>query len=95
MGFNSPEWFISAFGSMFCQCIPVGIYTTSSLEVCEYIATQSECQLVIAETYDLARKYARLLEKGDVKWVVVYGNQESLTGKDTFSNRIILWKEFL
>lgn len=48
IGFNAPHWNIAFFGSMFARCIPVGIYTTNSKEICTYIAEQSECQLVVA-----------------------------------------------
>lgn len=42
IGFNAPHWNIAFYGSMFARCVPVGIYTTNSKEVCEFIATQSE-----------------------------------------------------
>jgi long-chain-fatty-acid--CoA ligase ACSBG len=48
IGFNSPEWMIAYFGSMLARCIPVGIYSTNSLTACHYIASHSECKIVVA-----------------------------------------------
>lgn len=48
IGFNAPEWCIAYFGSIFVQCIPVGIYTTNSGAVCEYIARHSQAKVIIA-----------------------------------------------
>jgi long-chain-fatty-acid--CoA ligase ACSBG len=41
IGFNAPEWYIAYFGSVFAQCIPVGIYNTNSANVCEFIVKHS------------------------------------------------------
>ena len=48
IGFNAPEWCIAYFGSIFVQCIPVGIYTTNSVTVCKYIARHSQAKIIIA-----------------------------------------------
>jgi len=48
IGFNSPEWVISFFGSLFARCFPVGIYTTNNAASCQYISDHSECALVVA-----------------------------------------------
>ena len=48
IGFNAPHWNIAFYGSMFAKCVPVGIYTTNSKEICSYIVEQSECKLVVA-----------------------------------------------
>ena len=34
IGFNAPEWCIAYFGSIFVQCMPVGIYTTNIVAAC-------------------------------------------------------------
>ena len=49
IGFNAPEWVITFMGSLFCRCLPTGIYTTNNKVVCEYIAENSECKIVVAE----------------------------------------------
>lgn len=34
IGFNSPEWVISFYGSIFGFYLPVGVYTTNGPEAC-------------------------------------------------------------
>ncbi len=48
IGFNSPEWAIAFYGSLFARSIATGIYTTNSQQVCEFIAENSDCKLLIA-----------------------------------------------
>jgi len=49
MGFNSPEWVFTFYGSIFARYIPVGMYTTNGPETCEYIANHCEGELVVLE----------------------------------------------
>ncbi|XP_030353889.1 long-chain-fatty-acid--CoA ligase ACSBG1 isoform X3 [Strigops habroptila] len=49
LGFNSPEWFISAVGAVFAGGIVTGIYTTSSPEACHYIAHDSKTNIMVVE----------------------------------------------
>ncbi len=39
-GFNSPEWFIADVGTTMAGGIVVGIYQTSSPEICKYVIKQ-------------------------------------------------------
>lgn len=36
IGFNSPEWAIAFFGSIFANNVPSGVYTTNTKESCLY-----------------------------------------------------------
>ncbi|KAH0619837.1 hypothetical protein JD844_014168 [Phrynosoma platyrhinos] len=49
LGFNSPEWFISAVGTVFAGGIVTGIYTTSSPEACHYIAHDCRANIIVVE----------------------------------------------
>uniref|UniRef100_A0A670JZA9 Long-chain-fatty-acid--CoA ligase ACSBG1 n=1 Tax=Podarcis muralis TaxID=64176 RepID=A0A670JZA9_PODMU len=49
LGFNSTEWFISAVGAVFAGGIVTGIYTTSSPEVCHYIAQDCRANIIVVE----------------------------------------------
>ncbi|KAM6388553.1 long-chain-fatty-acid--CoA ligase ACSBG1 isoform 6-T6 [Pluvialis apricaria] len=49
LGFNSPEWFISAVGAVFAGGIVTGIYTTNSPEACHYIAHDSKTNIMVVE----------------------------------------------
>jgi long-chain-fatty-acid--CoA ligase ACSBG len=42
MGFNSPEWAIAYFGSIFHNNVVSGVYTTNGVEACHYQAEHSE-----------------------------------------------------
>ena len=77
IGFNAPEWCISFFGSLFAQCLPVGIYTTNTLQACHYIAEHSECAVVVADDHDQVQKYIPLLKKNIIKYIVIF-NVESI-----------------
>lgn len=75
IGFNAPEWVMGFNGSSFARCVPVGIYTTNSKDVCEYIVKHSETRVVIAENRELAKKYFDLLESGDLWRIVLYSDE--------------------
>ncbi|KAF7478015.1 Hypothetical predicted protein [Marmota monax] len=50
LGFNSPEWFFSAVGTVFAGGIVTGIYTTSSPEACQYIARDCRANIIVVDT---------------------------------------------
>ena len=72
IGFNSPEWVQSFNGATFARCIPVGIYSTNNQEICEYIAKDSGTKIVIAENRELASKFFKIFEKGEIERIVLY-----------------------
>uniref|UniRef100_A0A3Q3XCS0 long-chain-fatty-acid--CoA ligase n=1 Tax=Mola mola TaxID=94237 RepID=A0A3Q3XCS0_MOLML len=49
LGFNSPEWFISDIGSIFAGGLATGIYATNSPEACQYVAADSEANILVVE----------------------------------------------
>ena len=49
LGFNSPEWMISFYGSIFGFYLPAGVYTTNQPEACHYITEHSDCEVVVLE----------------------------------------------
>ena len=79
IGFNSPEWHISFLGSLFCRCLPTGIYTTNNQNTCEYIAKNSECKIVISENMEYAQRYLKLLQNGEIKYIIIYDENEDLS----------------
>lgn len=52
MGFNSPEWAISYYGSMMHNNVVSGVYTTNGAEACLYQAEHSEAQVIVVETLE-------------------------------------------
>ena len=49
IGFNTPEWVISFYGSIFGFYLPVGVYTTNEADACQYVAENSDCEVAVVE----------------------------------------------
>ena len=49
IGFNSPAWFYSHLGCLMNSGISVGMYPTSSPEICEYILNHAEVDVLVVE----------------------------------------------
>ena len=49
IGFNSVEWAVAFYGSIFGHYLPIGLYTTNGPDACAYIANHSEAQIVFME----------------------------------------------
>ncbi|XP_047397389.1 long-chain-fatty-acid--CoA ligase ACSBG1 isoform X3 [Sciurus carolinensis] len=88
LGFNSPEWFFSAVGTVFAGGIVTGIYTTSSPEACQYIAYDCRANIIVVDTQKQLEKILKVWGKGKIwknlphlKAVVIYG--ETLPKKMT------------
>ncbi|KAM4826153.1 long-chain-fatty-acid--CoA ligase ACSBG1 [Thomomys bottae] len=73
LGFNSPEWFFSAVGTVFAGGIVTGIYTTSSPEACQYIAHDCRANIVVVDTQKQLEKILKIWRNlPHLKAVVVY-----------------------
>ncbi|XP_009701132.1 PREDICTED: long-chain-fatty-acid--CoA ligase ACSBG1 [Cariama cristata] len=73
LGFNSPEWFISAVGAVFAGGIVTGIYTTSSPEACHYIAHDSKTNIMVVENRKQLDKIMQIWNRlPHLKAVVLY-----------------------
>ncbi|KAM9223832.1 long-chain-fatty-acid--CoA ligase ACSBG1 [Leptosomus discolor] len=73
LGFNSPEWFISAVGAVFAGGIVTGIYTTNSPEACHYIADDSKTNIMVVENRKQLDKIMQIWNRlPHLKAVVLY-----------------------
>ncbi|XP_021133438.3 long-chain-fatty-acid--CoA ligase ACSBG1 isoform X4 [Anas platyrhynchos] len=73
LGFNSPEWFISAVGAVFAGGIVTGIYTTNSPEACHYIAYDSKTNIMVVENRKQLDKIMQIWNRlPHLKAVVLY-----------------------
>ncbi|XP_042330384.1 long-chain-fatty-acid--CoA ligase ACSBG1 isoform X2 [Sceloporus undulatus] len=73
LGFNSPEWFISAVGTVFAGGIVTGIYTTSSPEACHYIAHDCRANVIVVENQKQLDKITQIWNRlPHLKAVVMY-----------------------
>ena len=98
MGFNSPRWFISFVGSVYANCVPVGIYLTNNEETCSYIANHSECECLILDGLEEFERYRAIINTNHILNTVVFLNEvpKELIDKlkhvkCTFFN----WKDFI
>ncbi|XP_036211334.1 long-chain-fatty-acid--CoA ligase ACSBG1 isoform X1 [Myotis myotis] len=74
LGFNSPEWFFSAVGTVFAGGIVTGIYTTSSPEACQYIARDCRANIIVVDAQKQLEKILKIWENlPHLKAVVMYG----------------------
>ncbi|XP_063782627.1 long-chain-fatty-acid--CoA ligase ACSBG1 isoform X2 [Pseudophryne corroboree] len=62
LGFNSPEWFMSAVGTVFAGGIMTGIYATNSPEACHYVANDCRANIIVAENQKQLEKILQIWE---------------------------------
>ncbi|XP_061037830.1 long-chain-fatty-acid--CoA ligase ACSBG1 [Eubalaena glacialis] len=73
LGFNSPEWFFSAVGTVFAGGIVTGIYTTSSPEACQYIAHDCCANIIVVDTQKQLEKILKIWKNlPHLKAVVIF-----------------------
>ncbi|XP_064336738.1 long-chain-fatty-acid--CoA ligase ACSBG1 isoform X1 [Camelus dromedarius] len=73
LGFNSPEWFFSAVGTVFAGGIVTGLYTTSSPKACQYIAYDSRANIIVVDTQKQLEKILKIWKNlPHLKAVVTY-----------------------
>lgn len=74
MGWNSPEWAISFFGSVFHNNVCSGVYITNGPDACQYQANHCEAQLIVVDTLDQLKLYLDMIDKlPQVKAIVCWG----------------------
>jgi long-chain-fatty-acid--CoA ligase ACSBG len=77
LGFNSPYWFFTNFGSIAAGCVPAGIYTTNQVEACHYISNHSQAKVIVVDGIKQLEKYytsTTAASLPQLKAIVMYGN---------------------
>jgi len=75
IGFNDPAWFISFFGCVFANILPVGVYTTNGPEACKYVAEHSDAEVIVVENKTHLKKYLQVWnELPNIKYIIVYND---------------------
>ena len=96
IGFNSPEWAISYFGSMFGKFLPVGMYTTNSSDSCEYVTNHCSGELLVAENAVQLSKYYTLGDKcPSVKYYIIYKEGVPKDLPAHMKGKVFTWEEFM
>lgn len=92
IGFNSPEWFIAFFGAICANYIAAGVYTTNAADACQYVAENSEAEIIVVEDKNQMKKYDSVIDKlKNVKAFVMW-EEKPASGSDP---RVIYWEDFL
>ena len=89
IGYNSPEWFFADIGAIYVGAIPAGIYTTSSPEQCEYIASHCDATVVFVDDQSQLDKF-----------IAIRGNLPALKAivlmqGETSTPNVYTWSKFL
>jgi long-chain-fatty-acid--CoA ligase ACSBG len=71
MGFNSPGWFYAHLGCMMNGGISVGLYTTSTKEICEYIFSNTNIRLLVVEDSSQLEKFIDC-DLGKIEMIIYY-----------------------
>jgi long-subunit acyl-CoA synthetase (AMP-forming) len=89
IGYNCPEWFFADIGAIYAGAVPAGIYTTSSPEQCEYIASHCEAAVVFVENDEQLAKFLAIRGKlPGLKALVLMHGESSAPG-------VYSWTKFL
>ena len=89
IGYNCPEWFFADIGAIYAGLVPAGIYTTSSPEQCEYIASHCEAPVVFVEDQEQLAKFLSIRSKlPNLKALVLMRGESNQAG-------VYSWTKFL
>ena len=95
MGFNSPEWAISYYGSILHNSCVSGVYTTNGPDACRYQAEHSDAQAVIVDTLEQFELYISILDKLPKIRALVCWGVASLPDKYKKDTRFYSFNDFL
>ena len=71
MGFNSPGWFYAHLGCMMNGGISVGLYTTSTRQMCEYIFLNTNIRLLVVDDSTQLEKFIDC-DLGKIEMIIYY-----------------------
>ena len=63
LGFNAPEWHISAVASIVAGGLSAGIYTTNSADATRYVAEHSRCNIMVVEDEEQLAKVESIQDR--------------------------------
>lgn len=91
IGFNSPEWFISDLAAIFAGGFATGIYTTNSPEAVQYVADNSESNILVVENDAQLQKVLKVRDQlPNLKAIIQYNGKPKEKYPDTYS-----WAELM
>ena len=79
LGFNAPEWHISAVACVAAGGLTAGIYTTNSIDATRYVAEHSRCNIMVVEDEEQYNKIDAIWERlPELQAVVQYTGGEPI-----------------
>ncbi len=91
IGFNCPEWVVADVAAIYAGGVPAGIYTTSTPEQCQYIASHCDAAIAVVEDAEqLAKFVAVRAELPRLRAIVVMHGAASGEGVHTWSELLAL-----
>ncbi len=88
-GFNSPEWFISALGGIYCGGFSCGLYPTNSASMNKFIMQDSSANILVCEDAAAVDKMWEIVEEVEtLKKVIQFSGEPKRPG-------VLSWKEFM
>ncbi|XP_064107086.1 long-chain-fatty-acid--CoA ligase ACSBG2-like isoform X2 [Macrobrachium nipponense] len=89
MGFNSPEWAISNFGTVFAGGLMAGVYPSNLPDACRHIAENCRAQIIIVENEVALNKFLAVKkELPDIKAIVQWSGVPGAPG-------VLSWAELI
>ena len=87
VGENSPEWLFIDVGVQLAGAVSVGIYTTNSVDQCEYVINHAECSYLFLENEEQLDKWLAFRSRTpQVKKVFVW----DWKGLDQFEDELVM-----
>jgi len=96
VGFNSPEWFIAFYGSIFGNYLPVGIYATNGADACKYVTEHSDAEVVVVDNKTQLNKYLKVWSQlPKLKYVLIYNEPVPADLPPERKGQVLTFNEFL
>ena len=97
IGFNSPEYHFTLYGTWMADGVTAGIYTTNNEPACYYVLKHSDAVVCVCQS---GKQLAKILSIREtlplLKAIVVYWAEEELpVVKDDAFARLYKWEDFL
>lgn len=98
LGFNAPEWHISAVAAVCAGGLAAGIYTTNSVDATRYVAEHSRANVMVVEDEEQREKIDTVWDRlPELQAVVQYTGNPTAPGVKSWKALVELgkvWKYF-
>ena len=93
MGFNSPQWLIAFYGTIFAGGVVAGSYSTNQEDICLYLAKDAGARFVVVENWNHGKKFLKALKdpESKVSKIIVWNDS---TIDESIVN-VISFKDFM